>query len=138
MSNPAYLRRCLPPAPPKPRRKRGRPRTDFSGNSTADKGCGASHRALRRQWAARLLRGPIPCPLCPNLVYAHQRWHLAHADDPPGSPPGTAHRLGLYLNPPVAHIACNSATNRRRVSQQPPRTKESPALQFFHSKPNPQ
>ena len=109
--------------------KGGRPRNGSTVSPTA-RGYGQNHQVLRKVWADRIGRlGAVPCSICHKPIRAGQRWHLAHADDPAGSPPGTAHRLGLYLNSP-AYQSCNSAVNRRRHRAEPgpPRPR---ALDFF-------
>jgi hypothetical protein len=109
--------------PPRPahRNPGGRPRTNHSPNSTAARGYGSEHQKQRAAWKPRVETGLVACALCGEPIRPRQRWHLAHADHP------DAHRLGLYSGP--AHAACNNATNRRRLRQQPKRAK---ALDFFN------
>jgi hypothetical protein len=113
-------------------RKPGRPRTNYGPTSSQAQGYGSDHVKLRARLKPAVNRGIVKCALCGRYIKPFTRWHLAHADDPPGSPPGTAHRQGLYLG--AAHAKCDNGTNRRRLANRPAPAK---ALAFFDTTAEP-
>lgn len=127
---PIERRRSLSKGRPSTGRKPGRPKTNPRADSTTNKGYGSPHQQQRRAWAPLVAQGVTRCAICGERIRPGQRWHLAHADDPAGSPPGTAHARGLYLGP--AHSGCNSAVNRRRVRGS---TRSRAHLEFFGPEP---
>ena len=77
--------------------------------STTERGYGADHQRLRKQWAARLAAGATPpCPRCGRPVTQGMAWDLDHTDDRRG-----------YHGP--AHARCNRAAGGRRARRRTPR-----------------
>ncbi|WP_322859147.1 hypothetical protein U8D42_04000 [Mycobacterium europaeum] len=110
----ANLRR-QPSEPPRPwwaeKPKRGRPRTNFSANSTTARGYGNAHQRERARWAPLVATGGVRCVRCHEYIKPGQRWALDHADTP------DAHRLGLYWG--CSHQHCNNARKPPQPQQTP-------------------
>ena len=60
-----------------------------------ERGYGAEHQALRKQWTPRVATGTIRCARCHELIRKGQTWALDHRDDRTG-----------YLGP--SHARCNN------------------------------
>jgi hypothetical protein len=101
--------------------KNGRPRTNYEQATTAEKGWGAAHQKLRKQWAPRVEAGLVTCSGCGEPIKPGTRWELAHAHTP------TAYINGEYLGP--QHPACNRPSDRN--PKRP--TATPPALNWFNS-----
>jgi len=69
--------------------------------TAAEKGYGAEHQALRRQWAPQVAAGVVCCWRCGELILG--AWDLGHED---------ADRT-RYAGP--EHRRCNRATSGRRA-----------------------
>ena len=66
-----------------------------------DRGYGAEHQALRKQWVAKVANGGVLCARCGHTIWPGQPWDLDHTDDRTG-----------YLG--ASHARCNRAAPRRR------------------------
>lgn len=62
--------------------------------TTAERGYGAGHQALRADWEPKVRAGGVKCARCNKLISADADWHLDHNKDRTG-----------YLGPSHAH--CN-------------------------------
>lgn len=50
--------------------------------SSTQRGYGAAHRAMRRQWQDTLDAGhTVTCARCGKRIYAGEAWDLGHTDD---------------------------------------------------------
>lgn len=74
--------------------------------TSAARGYGSGHRALRASWQRRIDAGErIACARCTGLIVAGQAWALDHHDDDRSE----------YLGP--SHASCNNAAGGRRGGQ---------------------
>jgi hypothetical protein len=85
--------------------------------STAARGYGGHHQALRRQWKPIVDRGEVVCGRCRRLIAAGEPWDLSHPSD---------EKLSA---PEPWHAACNrsyatTVTKPRR--QTPPQGPQQP------------
>jgi len=72
-----------------------------NGRSTTQRGYGATHQALRKQWAPRVKTGAVKCNRCGERIRPGEPWDLDHTDD-----------RTAYAGP--AHRRCNRATAGRK------------------------
>jgi len=82
--------------------------------TTTQRGYGASHQRLRRQWAARVKAGGVCCCLCGRQILPWEPWALDHDFD------RTRYRG-------VAHRYCNSTEPHRRRKRRPSTHWRNPA-----------
>jgi hypothetical protein len=71
--------------------------------STVEKGYGAEHRRLRKQWEVRVAAGGVRCSRCNEPILPGEPFDLDHDQDRSG-----------YLG--ASHEWCNAATSSHRVS----------------------
>lgn len=69
--------------------------------STADRGYGSAHQALRLQWKPRVEAGEVDCARCHQRIHPGTPWDLGHDD----------HDRTQYRGP--EHVDCNRATANR-------------------------
>jgi hypothetical protein len=84
------------------RREIQRARAQLRG-SAEQRGYGASHRRLRRQWVPRVATGEVPCARCGLPIERHQAWDLDHDPSDP--------TRSSYLGP--SHADCNRSAGGR-------------------------
>lgn len=70
---------CKEPACPRPVVERGR--CAVHRRSTADRGYGPLHRALRRRWEPQVRVGAVDCARCGRRIAPGDAWDLGHSDD---------------------------------------------------------
>lgn len=74
-----------------------------ANGTTTQRGYGAEHQRLRRQWAARIAKGGVSCSRCGTLLQPGMPFDLDHADD-----------RRSYRGPSCP--ACNRAAPRMRMA----------------------
>jgi hypothetical protein len=75
--------------------------------TTAARGYGAKHKALRRRWAAQVAEGEVCCARCGGVIWVDEPWDLGHDD----------HDRTRYMGP--EHRRCNRATAAHRPPRRP-------------------
>lgn len=65
-----------------------------SRGSTTQRGYGADHQRMRRQWEPKVKAGLVDCARCGHAIRPDEPWELDHADD-----------RTTYLGP--SHLTCN-------------------------------
>jgi hypothetical protein len=78
--------------------------------TTTQRGYGADHVRMRRQWSTLVEIGAAECSLCGESVEPSDRWHMDHTDDRQGYR-GVAHAL---CNLREGAIKGNRSPGRRR------------------------
>ena len=78
---------------------------DKARGTRQQRGYTSEHDQLRRTWARRIARSPVPCARnCGQLIHPGDDWHLDHRDDRRG-----------YLGPSCA--TCNLSAAGRAAHQ---------------------
>jgi hypothetical protein len=80
---------------------------DQPKKTTAQRGYGGRHQALRRRWAPKVTAGIVSCARCGRPIRPGERWDLGHHDDD----------RTRYQGP--EHTSCNRATAGRRKQKEP-------------------
>jgi hypothetical protein len=72
---------------------------------TTNRGYGAQHQALRKQWAQVVLGGGVQCRRCGRAIEPWMAWDLGH------------HDLDRSLPCSPEHRRCNRGTSGRRAGR---------------------
>jgi hypothetical protein len=80
----------------------------MKGGTTAARGYGAAHQALRRTLAPYVAAGLCSCSRCGQLIRPDEQWDLDHTQDRRG-----------YLG--ASHASCNRGGTRVRPGKDEPR-----------------
>ena len=73
----------------------------MSKGTTTEKGYGAPHQRLRKQWAQVVEQGGTACARCGYLIVPGTKWHLGHTVD-----------RSAYTGP--EHERCNTREGAQR------------------------
>lgn len=73
--------------------------------NTTERGYGAEHQRLRRQWKPRVERGEVNCARCGRWIAPGTPWDLGHSDLD----------RSIYTGP--EHQRCNRATTTHRAQR---------------------
>jgi hypothetical protein len=68
--------------------------TDRRRGTTAERGYGGKHRALRAQWAPRVAAGTVRCVRCGEFIAPGESWDLGHSELDRGTWSGPEHSDG--------------------------------------------
>ena len=74
---------------------------DKARGTKAERGYGQAHINLRKQWAAKVATGTVPCARCGEPIQPGTAWALDHDD----------HDRSRYLGP--SHRHCNDSAGGR-------------------------
>ena len=76
--------------------------------SSSERGYGAAHQRLRREWLPKVERGEVCCAKCGEWIAPGTPWHLGHDDQD----------RTQYLGPLHRRCNCDTGAFRQRIVQQ--------------------